>query len=120
MAKYVKVETIAPEMNVIAIPNKIYDSADTDRMFPSFTMIATTANEKRNAPATIVISGIIESPRTIENAAPRAAHGAKMRSNGAKCFQNPFEAPFHALSFVGPLWALCGPYCAAKAGCLAL
>ena len=42
--------------------------------------------------------------------APRAPRGAKMLSKGPKCSQNPFKAPFHPVSFVGPMWALCGPY----------
>ena len=44
-AKYCIVETIAPQMNVIAIPTKIYDSADIDLNFPSWIIIATTINE---------------------------------------------------------------------------
>ena len=35
VAKYCIVETIAPAMNVIAIPTKIYDSAVIDLRFPS-------------------------------------------------------------------------------------
>ena len=35
VAKYCIVETIAPQMNVIAIPTRIYDSAEIDLMFPN-------------------------------------------------------------------------------------
>ena len=77
-----KVETIAPEMKVIAIPTKIYDSADTDRIFPNCIMIPTTTREKRNAFATIAKLGIIEIPRTMANAAPNAAPDATPKVRG--------------------------------------
>ena len=82
MAKYVNVDTIAPEMKVIAIPTRIYDSEETDRIFPSFVMIATTASEKRNAIATTETSEITENPRIIENAAPKADPDATPRVRG--------------------------------------
>ena len=75
VAKYCKIDTIAPEIKVIAIPIKIYDSAEMDFISPNLMIINTTINENKNAFATIANSGMLttENPTTIASAEPKAA-----------------------------------------------
>ena len=62
----------------------MYDYGLTERILPSFIIIATTIKEKMNALATIAISGIsmIEIPKTMAKAAPNAAPEATPNVRG--------------------------------------
>ena len=68
-------------MKVMAIPTKMYDSAETPLTWPSLSIMNTTISEKTNVFTTKIVLGIMsaknespspmtENPRIIANAAP--------------------------------------------------
>ena len=110
------VETTAPQMKVIAIPTKIYDSADIDLILPNWMIIATTIKENMKELTTTANAGIdkIVKPNTIAKAAPSAAPEATPKVRGETngfpkqpCIKEPATAkampPTMAASILGSL-----------------
>lgn len=70
-------------MKVIAIPTRMYDSAETECVLPNWMIMNTTIKAKRNA-LPMIASGppIIENPSMMATAAPSAAPDATPSVNG--------------------------------------
>ena len=116
VAKYCNTDTIAPEMKVIAIPIRIYDSAEIVFISPNLIIMNTTIKENKKAFATIANSGMLttEKPTTIAKADPSAAPedtpNVKGETNGLPkqpCMRAPAVAkaipPIIAINILGNL-----------------
>ena len=103
-------------MKVIAIPTKIYDSADIDLILPNWMIMATTIKENMKELTTIANAGIdkIVKPNTMAKAAPSAAPEATPKVRGETkgfpkqpCIKEPATAratpPTIAVSILGNL-----------------